>query len=62
VLVSIDEAGRVIEARIGHSDAEVLNQAAIDAALKYVFRPAEQNGIPVKATISMTFRFVLADW
>ena len=61
VLVSIDETGKVAHARIGHSDAEVFNRAAIDAALEYVFRPAEQNGFPVKATISITFRFVLTE-
>jgi protein TonB len=61
VLVAIDETGNVIEARIGHSDAEVFNQAALDAALEYAFRPAEQNGFPVKATISLTFKFVLRD-
>jgi protein TonB len=61
LLVTIDETGHVIEARIAQSGAEVFNQAALDAAFAYAFRPAEQNGFPVKATISLTFKFVLRD-
>jgi TonB family protein len=61
VLVTIDESGGVIRAIIAHSDAAVFDQPALDAAFKHVFRPAEQNGIPVKATIGLTFRFVLRD-
>jgi protein TonB len=59
VLVTVDERGRVIRATVAHSDAAVFDQAALDAAFRFVFRPAEQNGIPVKATISVSFRFVL---
>jgi len=61
VLVTIDESGRVIQATVGHSDAEIFNQAAIEAALKYVFSPAEQNGIPVRATIGVSFKFTLSE-
>lgn len=61
ILVTIDESGRVIQAAVGHSDAEIFNQAAIEAALKYVFSPAEQNGVPVRATIGVTFRFTLSE-
>jgi protein TonB len=61
VLVTVDEGGRVVHAEVAHSDAPVLDQPSLDAAMKHVFRPAEQNGIPVKATISLTFRFVLRD-
>jgi protein TonB len=61
VLVTVNESGRVAAARVGHSDAEIFNQAAIRAALDYIFSPAEQNGIPVKATIAITFRFTLSE-
>ena len=61
VLVTVDEGGRVIRAVVAHSDAPVFDQPSIDAAFEHLFRPAEQNGIPVKATISLTFRFVLRD-
>jgi protein TonB len=61
ILVTIDENGRVIRAVVAHSDAEIFNQAAIEAAFKYAFSPAEQNGIPVKATIGVKFKFTLND-
>jgi protein TonB len=61
VLVTVDEQGRVIHARVAQSDAGVFDEAALAAASGYVFRPAEQNGMPVKATISLTFRFVLTE-
>jgi protein TonB len=61
VLITVDESGKVIRANVAHSDAAVFDQAALDAAFRYLFRPAEQNGIPVKATISVTFRFVLRE-
>ena len=59
VMVTIDENGRVISAWIGQSDAEILNQAAVTAAYKFRFSPAKQRDVPVKATISIPFRFTL---
>jgi protein TonB len=61
VLVTIDEAGRVIDAEIASSDSAVFNQAAIEAAYKFVFKPAYQRDIPVKAKIAIRFRFSLRD-
>ena len=61
VLVTIDEAGRVINAEIASSDSAVFNQAAIEAAYKFVFKPAYQRDIPVKAKIAIRFRFSLRD-
>jgi protein TonB len=61
LLVTVNEDGRVIEARVGYSDAEIFNQAAVEAAFGYIFSPAEQNGIPVKATVAVTFRFTLTE-
>jgi TonB family protein len=59
VHVTIDEAGRVIDAWIAHSGGDIFNGPAIAAARKYRFTPALQNDIPVKATISLPFRFLL---
>lgn len=59
VWVIIDEEGRVISAEIAASDAPILNQASIDAAYKHKFEPAFQREVPVKAKISLRFRFVL---
>jgi TonB family protein len=59
VMVTIDETGRVISAWVGQSDADILNNAAIQAAYKFRFSPAKQRDVPVKATISIPFRFTL---
>ncbi len=40
ILVTVDETGRVIRARVVRSDAQSLNDAAIDAAYRYRFAPA----------------------
>jgi protein TonB len=61
VWVIIDEEGRVISAEIAASDAPILNQASLDAAYKHKFEPAYQREVPVKAKISLRFRFVLND-
>ena len=60
VLVTIDESGRVIDARVQSSDAiESLQQAALAAARKWLFKPAKQRDKPVKVRIVIPFRFSL---
>jgi protein TonB len=59
VIVLLDEAGNVISAEIGHSDAAILNEASLEAAYRHRFEPAYQRDIPVKSRISLRFRFVL---
>jgi protein TonB len=61
VMVTIDEQGNVLSAWVAESSAEVLNEAAIEAAYKFKFSPAKQRDVPVKATISIPFRFSLTD-
>lgn len=61
VMVTIDEQGNVISAWVAESSAEVLNEAALEAAYKFKFTPAKQRDVPVKATISIPFRFSLTD-
>lgn len=61
VMVTIDESGRVINAWIAESSAEVLNQSAIEAAYEFSFTPAKQRDVAVKATISIPFRFSLTE-
>jgi protein TonB len=61
VLVTIDEAGRVIGAVVTRTDAEILNKAAIEAAYKFIFEPGMQRDMPVKSRIEIPFRFVLED-
>lgn len=57
----VDEQGKVAKVVIQKSDAEVLNQAAIDAVNQWVFAPAVMKGKPVAVWVSIPFRFKLAD-
>ena len=60
LLVTIDESGRVIAAKVQTSDAiESLEKAAIAAAMKWLFKPAKQRDKPVKVRIIIPFRFSL---
>jgi TonB family protein len=58
VMISIDETGRVVEAKAtnGHP---VLRMAAEDAARKWVFKPTLLDGSPVKQQGVLTFIFNL---
>ncbi|MBM3316230.1 MAG: energy transducer TonB [Candidatus Eisenbacteria bacterium] len=60
VVVVIDESGRVIQAYVSRSTAnEILQQAAIEAARKFLFKPAMQRDVPVKCRIEVPFNFGL---
>lgn len=60
VVVTIDANGRVINARVLWSDAnEMLEQAALAAAMKFLFRPAMQRDTPVPCQITIPFGFSL---
>ncbi len=60
VLVTIDETGRVTAAQVQSSDAiDSLQQAAVAAAKKWLFKPAKQRDKPVKVRIVIPFRFNL---
>ena len=56
----VDEEGRVAKVEIQKSEAEVLNQAAVDAVKQWLFKPAIMKGKPVAVWVSIPFRFVLA--
>jgi protein TonB len=60
VEVTIDKNGRVIDARVVKSDTiPALEAAAKEAAMKWLFTPAKQREIPVKAKIVIPFEFSL---
>ncbi|MFH1143910.1 MAG: energy transducer TonB [Candidatus Eisenbacteria bacterium] len=60
VIVTIDEFGKVVQATIHTSTAnEVLQKAALDAARKFLFKPAMQRDVPVKCRIMIPFNFGL---
>ncbi len=57
--VSIDETGKVTMVTISKSDAQVFNQASIDAAMQWVFKPAMKDGKPIATEVAIPFRFKL---
>lgn len=61
VMVWVDKEGKARKAKIMKSDAEVFNQAAIDAAMQWVFTPALQQKKPIDVWISIPFKFRLKD-
>lgn len=58
--VSIDETGKVTKVTVSKSDAEIFNQASIDAAMKWTFKPALKDGKPIAVEVSIPFRFKLS--
>lgn len=57
--VWVTKEGKVKEAIILKSDAEIFNQPAIDAAMQWVFTPAVMQKGPVAVWVSIPFRFRL---
>jgi protein TonB len=58
VQIGVDESGNVIEAAVVQG-IDGLNESAIDAVMKWKFRPARQKGVPVPARIVVPIRFTL---
>jgi len=62
VIVVIDENGKVVSASIDTSSAtEALEEAAIEAAMQFLFEPARQRDRPVRCRIGIPFDFGLQD-
>jgi TonB family protein len=57
--VLVDQRGSVKSARVLKSDAEELNQAAIDAARKYAFTPGIYRNKPIPVWVSIPIEFRL---
>jgi TonB family protein len=57
--VLVDQRGTVKSARVLKSDAEELNQAAIDAARKYAFTPGMYRNKPIPVWVSIPIEFRL---
>lgn len=55
----VTKEGTVKQAVVIKSDAEILNQAALDAAMLWTFTPAIMNNGPVAVWVSVPFRFQL---
>lgn len=59
VKIWVDASGKPRKAVVVKGDAEVLNQAAIAAAMKFLFTPAVMNGGPVSVWVAIPFSFKL---
>ena len=60
VQVTIDETGRVINARVIKSDTiQSLEEAAVKAAYKCLFKPAKQRDLPIKVRLAYPINFTL---
>jgi protein TonB len=57
VKIWVDEHGNARKAVILRTDAEVLNQATIDASMKWKFKPAMMDGKPVAVWVTIPFKF-----
>jgi TonB family protein len=53
----IDDNGKVVEAIVTKSDNPVFNQASMEAALQWTFKPATANGKPIAVWVTVPFRF-----
>ena len=59
VNIWVTKEGKVRKAVVLKSDSELFDQAALDAAMKWVFIPAVMNSGPVAVWVSIPFRFKL---
>jgi len=57
VRVWIDENGSAHEVQVQKSDNDIFNQAAMDAAREFRFKPALLNGKPVAVWVAIPFKF-----
>jgi TonB family protein len=58
----VEETGKVYQVYVTKSDAEIFEQAALDAAGKWRFKPAMMKGKPVATWVSVPFRFKIAGY
>jgi len=61
VNVFIDEQGKVEKTKILESTHEAFSEAATKAAMQWEFSPAMKEGKPIKAEVTIPFRFKLAE-
>ncbi|MDP1994988.1 MAG: energy transducer TonB, partial [Ignavibacteria bacterium] len=59
VKILVSKEGKPKKAVVVKSDAEIFNQSATDAAMKYSFTPALQNNKPVAVWVVVPFKFEL---
>jgi TonB family protein len=57
--VTIDEAGRVTEARVTQTAGHGFDEAALAAVRQWTFEPAKRAGAPIVATVQLAYPFEL---
>jgi periplasmic protein TonB len=55
----VTKEGKTKKAEVVKTDSELFNQAAMDAAMKWVFTPAVMNNGPVAVWVTIPFKFKL---
>ncbi len=58
----VDETGRVYQVYVTKSDAQIFDEAALDAARQWRFKPAMTKGKPVATWVSVPFRFKISGY
>ena len=56
-LVTIDQRGNVLEVVVYDADHALFEASAVAALEQWIWEPAEQSGLPVKATVLVPVRF-----
>ena len=59
VRIWVTKEGKAKKAEVVRTDSELFNQAAIDAAMKWIFTPAVMNNGPVSVWVTIPFKFRL---
>ena len=59
--VAIDETGRVTDAQVVSSSDKLFEEAALEAARKWTFKPAMQNGVAVASRACLPIQFAVND-
>jgi TonB family protein len=57
--LTVDETGAVVDARVTSPAGHGFDEAALEAAKKFVFVPAKQNGAPTRAIVQFAYEFHL---
>ena len=57
--LQIDATGRVTDARVLESAGEDFDASAMAAVKQYVFKPATEDGVPVRSFVTFTYAFRL---
>ncbi len=61
VKILVDKEGKPKKAVVIKSTTEIFNDAAVEAAMQFLFTPAVMNNGPIKVWVSIPFKFQLKD-